>query len=104
MFLIFFVPYFLASEDSEVHIEKEPLEQYTVVRYSSNGQMHSDPVNVSVVLEDELVTTHNQLPEAFLVLFGFLYAFHIHIPKGLAKTFVFVQKTFAWHGRWETVS
>lgn len=64
----------------------------TVVHENAAAPIHYDPVRVSVVLENEVVTTHSQLPEAFLVLFGFMYALHLKYPKGLAKTFEFVQK------------
>ncbi|KAL0160135.1 hypothetical protein M9458_043863, partial [Cirrhinus mrigala] len=56
----------------------------TVVHENAAAPIHYDP--------NEMVTTHSQLPEAFLVLFGFMYALHLKYPKGLAKTFEFVQK------------
>ncbi|XP_048854451.1 uncharacterized protein LOC125722345 isoform X1 [Brienomyrus brachyistius] len=79
-------------DNPEVLTEDAPVSLLTVVHENAAAPIHYDPVRVSVVLENEVVTTHSQLPEAFLVLFGFMYALHLKYPKGLAKTFEFVQK------------
>lgn len=50
------------------------------------------PVKVCVVLEGEEVITLNNFPEAFLVLFGLIYALHLSYPKALSHTFEFIQK------------
>ncbi|KAJ0065777.1 hypothetical protein NL108_018283 [Boleophthalmus pectinirostris] len=47
---------------------------------------------VSVVLEGQEIITLENLPEAFLVMFGLMYTLHISYPKHLKLTFEFVQK------------
>ncbi|KAL6467571.1 hypothetical protein MHYP_G00232480 [Metynnis hypsauchen] len=52
-------------------------------------------VNVAVVLEEEVVM--DNLPDytnAFILLFGLLYALNIEYPKDLKYTFEVVQKVF----------
>ncbi|KAJ8353487.1 hypothetical protein SKAU_G00210540 [Synaphobranchus kaupii] len=79
-------------DDPEAHLVDTPVALLTVVRDNITDPIHYHPVNVSVVVEDEVVTSHSQLPDAFLVLFGLIYALHLNYPKGLTSTFEFVQK------------
>ena len=47
---------------------------------------------VSVVLEGEEVIKVANFPEAFLVMFGLIYALNLTYPKTMRLTFEFVQK------------
>lgn len=48
--------------------------------------------NISIVLEGEEVIKVGNFPEAFMVLFGLIYALHLTYPKAMKLTFEFVQK------------
>lgn len=50
------------------------------------------PVRVSVILEGDVIVNLSRLPDAFLVMFGLIYALHLSYPKGLSNTFEFTQK------------
>ncbi|KAJ8365114.1 hypothetical protein SKAU_G00139450 [Synaphobranchus kaupii] len=78
-------------DDPEAHLADTPVALLTVVRDNITDPIHYHPVNVSVVAEDEVVTSHSQLPDASF-LFGLIYALHLNYPRGLTSTFKFVQK------------
>ncbi|XP_041960991.1 uncharacterized protein LOC121719429 isoform X2 [Alosa sapidissima] len=54
--------------------------------------VHYQPVRVSVVIESDAVVSLPRLGEAFLVIFGLIYALHLSYPKALTNTFEFIQK------------
>ena len=53
---------------------------------------HYHPVKISIVLVSDVETHFCRLADAFLVMFGLIYALHLSYPKGLTNTFAFVQK------------
>ena len=57
---------------------------------SDHGLYH--PVRVSVVIESDAVVNLPKLADAFLVIFGLIYALHLSYPKALTNTFEFTQK------------
>ncbi|CAL9698688.1 unnamed protein product [Knipowitschia caucasica] len=95
------LPAFLREEISGVFITSEedaevPDLSTSPVAILSKVHFGDRPVNygnqVSVVLEGQEVVTLENFPEAFLVMFGLIYAFHISYPKQLKLTFELVQK------------
>ncbi|XP_034092037.1 uncharacterized protein LOC117559389 [Gymnodraco acuticeps] len=64
-----------------------------VLLTSDNGtsQVQYQPVTISVVIDD-IVVSLPRLADAFLVMFGLIYALHLSYPKGLTNTFEFTQK------------
>ncbi|CAB1320151.1 unnamed protein product [Coregonus sp. 'balchen'] len=54
----------------------------TIVGDNTENPVHYNPVKISVVLESEVVVTDlPRLPDAFLVMFGLIYALHLSYPK-----------------------
>lgn len=47
---------------------------------------------MSIVLEGQEVLTVGNFPDAFLLIFGLMYALHLSYPKPMDHTFEFVQK------------
>ncbi|XP_041699601.1 sterile alpha motif domain-containing protein 3-like [Coregonus clupeaformis] len=64
----------------------------TTVSDDATSPVHYHPVRVSVVLEGDVVVNLPRLADAFLVMFGLIYALHLSYPKGLTNTFEFTQK------------
>lgn len=64
----------------------------TVVSDNVSSPVHYNPVKVSVILEGDVVVNLPRLADAFLVMFGLIYALHLSYPKGLTNTFEFTQK------------
>ncbi|XP_045074312.1 uncharacterized protein LOC123487218 [Coregonus clupeaformis] len=64
----------------------------TTVSDDATSPVHYHPVRVSVVLEGDVVVSLPRLADAFLVMFGLIYALHLSYPKGLTNTFEFTQK------------
>lgn len=49
-------------------------------------------LKISVVIESDIVVSHPRFGDAFLVMFGQIYALHLSYPKALTNTFEFTQK------------
>ncbi|KAK0132028.1 hypothetical protein N1851_022644 [Merluccius polli] len=64
----------------------------TTVSGDATSPVHYHPVRVSVVLEGDVVVNLPTLADAFLVMFGLIYALHLSYPKGLTNMFEFTQK------------
>uniref|UniRef100_A0A3B4VIB3 PB1 domain-containing protein n=1 Tax=Seriola dumerili TaxID=41447 RepID=A0A3B4VIB3_SERDU len=64
----------------------------TTVSDNATSPVHYHPVKISVVLEGDVVVNLPRLADAFLVMFGLIYALHLSYPKGLINTFEFTQK------------
>lgn len=64
----------------------------TTVSDDASSPVQYHPVRVSVVLEGDVVVNLPRLADAFLVMFGLIYALHLSYPKGLTNTFEFTQK------------
>uniref|UniRef100_A0A8C4Z2R7 Uncharacterized protein n=1 Tax=Gadus morhua TaxID=8049 RepID=A0A8C4Z2R7_GADMO len=64
----------------------------TTVSDDATSPVHYHPVRVSVVLEGDVVVILPRLADAFLVIFGLIYALHLSYPEGLTNTFEFTQK------------
>ena len=64
----------------------------TTVSDDATSPVPYHPVRVSVVLEGDVVVSLPRLADAFLVIFGLIYALHLSYPEGLTNTFEFTQK------------
>lgn len=83
---------FLSQEDEdELDLSATPMALLSKVN-GGDGCPVTYRNKVSVVLEGQEIVTLANFPEAFLVMFGLLYALHISYPKKLKLTFEFVQK------------
>lgn len=64
----------------------------TVIDDHDTSPVHYQPVKVSVVIERDVVASLPRFGDAFLVMFGLIYALHLSYPKALTNTFEFTQK------------
>ncbi|XP_026100116.1 uncharacterized protein LOC113070979 [Carassius auratus] len=64
----------------------------TVIKDNDTSPVHFQPVKISVVIEIEIVGSLSRFADAFLVMFGLIYALHLNYPRGLTNTFEFIQK------------
>ena len=69
-----------------------------VISDNGTSQVQYQPVTISVVIENYIVVSLHRLADAFLVMFGLIYALHLSYPKGLTNTFEFTEG-FTWSGR-----
>ncbi|KAI7789727.1 hypothetical protein IRJ41_001288 [Triplophysa rosa] len=59
----------------------------TVVTDNDRSPVHFQPVKISVVIESEIVVNLSRFADAFLVMFGLIYALHLSYPRGLTEHF-----------------
>uniref|UniRef100_A0A3B3QPH9 Uncharacterized protein n=1 Tax=Paramormyrops kingsleyae TaxID=1676925 RepID=A0A3B3QPH9_9TELE len=65
----------------------------TVVLRALAVYLREDDPQTTVVVEDEFVLSNiPTFPEAFVLLFGLMYALHLDYPRKLIHTFTFIQK------------
>ncbi|KAI3364016.1 hypothetical protein L3Q82_010777 [Scortum barcoo] len=51
------------------------------------------PSEVNIILEGRVVTSSiHSWPDAFMYLFGLIYALHLNYPKSMLNTFLFIQQ------------
>ncbi|XP_033966395.1 uncharacterized protein [Pseudochaenichthys georgianus] len=80
------------TEESEPELGGVAVALLTVTSDNGTSQVHYQPVTISVVIENDIVVSLPRLADAFLVMFGLIYALHLSYPKGLTNTFEFTQK------------
>nr|XP_023656940.1 uncharacterized protein LOC111838322 [Paramormyrops kingsleyae] len=78
--------------EDEAEFGDAPVALLTVVRDNIQDLIHYNPETISIIQESNGVTNLCRLADAFLVLFGLIYALHLSYLKGLTNTFEFVQK------------
>lgn len=59
----------------------------TTISDNAMSPVHYNPVKITVILEGDLVTTLPRLPDAFMIMFGLIYALHLSYLQGLMNTF-----------------
>lgn len=86
------IDFLVLQGEDEVEITDTQLALLSVVP-DSIGSISFSPENISIVIEDEVVISElPRLADAFVVLFGLIYALHLDYPKKLTHTFTFIQK------------
>lgn len=83
---------FFIQDESEAELDGFPVGLLTVTCDQHTSPVHYNPVRISVIIESEPVASHTRLSDAFLVIFGLMYALHLSYPKALTNTFEFTQK------------
>lgn len=61
----------------------------THISNSDRGPIPYKPLKTSVIIEGDNVISLTRFADAFLVMFGLMYALHISYPTGLTGTFEF---------------
>ncbi|XP_072561790.1 uncharacterized protein [Paramormyrops kingsleyae] len=80
------------EESDEPDITGTPLALVMEVT-ENTGPVCFNPARTAVVVEDEFVLSNiPTFPEAFVLLFGLMYALHLDYPRKLIHTFTFIQK------------
>ncbi|RXN24230.1 sterile alpha motif domain-containing 3 [Labeo rohita] len=81
------------EDDSEEPDVDSSVALLTVVRELPDVAFQYNPEKISIILENEVVITNLQrLSDAFLLMFGLIYALDLSYPKEMANTFEFIQK------------
>uniref|UniRef100_A0A3B4YP65 Sterile alpha motif domain containing 3 n=1 Tax=Seriola lalandi dorsalis TaxID=1841481 RepID=A0A3B4YP65_SERLL len=83
---------FFQDDMDEPNLGDASVALLTTVCDNTTSPVHYHPVKISVILESDVVVNLPRLADAFLVMFGLIYALHLSYPKGLINTFEFTQK------------
>jgi len=83
---------FIQDEPDEPELDDVAVALLTVISDHDTSPVHYQPVKISVVIESDIVISLPRFGDAFLVMFGLIYALHLSYPKALTNTFEFVQK------------
>lgn len=63
----------------------------SVISDHETKTIHYHPERIFVIIEGDVVVSLSRLGDAFLAVFGLMYAFHLSYPKALTNTFEFTQ-------------
>ncbi|KAF7640730.1 hypothetical protein LDENG_00019710, partial [Lucifuga dentata] len=64
----------------------------TTVSENTTGPIDFSPASIAIVVEDDIVVSDlHEMADAFVLLFGLMYALHLDYPKKLIHTFTFTQ-------------
>ncbi|KAG7517502.1 hypothetical protein JOB18_009424 [Solea senegalensis] len=80
------------DESDEPELDGVAVALLTVISDHDTSPVHYQPVKISVVIEGDVVVSLPRFSDAFLVMFGLIYALHLSYPKALTNTFEFTQK------------
>uniref|UniRef100_A0A672NLC4 Uncharacterized protein n=1 Tax=Sinocyclocheilus grahami TaxID=75366 RepID=A0A672NLC4_SINGR len=70
-----------------------PVALVMVVNRGTACPVHFNPASTAIVVEDDVVMSDiPRFADAFVLLFGLIYALHLDYPKKLSLTFSFIQK------------
>ena len=85
---------FFQDESDEPELDGVAVGLLTVIDDHATVQrpVHYHPVRISVIIENDAVFSLPKIADAFLVIFGLIYALHLSYPKKLSNTFEFTQK------------
>ncbi|XP_035990328.1 uncharacterized protein LOC118562181 [Fundulus heteroclitus] len=82
-----------SEESEEPDIGNTPIGILTEIRGRSASPLHFSPISTAIVVEDEFVMRDiTTFADAYVLLFGLVYALHLDYPKKLVGTFTFIQK------------
>lgn len=83
----------IQDESDELELDGVEVALFTVISdHDTTSPVHYQPVKISVVIVSDAVFSLPRFGEAFLVMFGLIYALHLSYPKGLTNTLEFTQK------------
>lgn len=82
----------LFIQDEPGELQDVAVALVTVINDHDSSPVHYQPVKVSVIIESDIVVSLSRFGDAFLVMFGLIYALHLSYPKALTNTFEFAQK------------
>lgn len=84
---------FQTEELDEPDIADSAVALVSMVNGESSSTVQFDPAGIAIVLEGDIVLRDiSRLADAFLLMFGLIYALHLNYPKELTHTFNFIQK------------
>lgn len=85
-----FLSVFQMEESDEPDVAEASVALLTVVNSEDSNQVNL--ASYAIVLESDIVASDlPTLVDAFVMLFGLMYALHLSYPKGLTHTFDFIQ-------------
>lgn len=65
----------------------------SMVNGDSRSTVQFDPAGITIVLEGDIILRDiSKMSDAFLLIFGMIYALHLDYTKELTHTFNFIQK------------
>ncbi|XP_036449570.1 uncharacterized protein LOC118823835 [Colossoma macropomum] len=83
----------LTEQEDEPDIADLAVALLSVVNEDPSSLVQFSPVRIAIVLEGDIVLNEGpNLADAFLMMFGLMYALHLDYPKELTHTFNFIQK------------
>ena len=82
----------IQDESDELELDGVAVALLTVISDNDTRPVHHHPVRISVIIESDAVVSLPRLSDAFLVIFGLIYALHLSYPKALTNTFEFTEK------------
>lgn len=83
----------IQDESDELELDGVEVALFTVISdHDTTSPVHYQPVKISVVIVSDAVFSLPRFGEAFLVMFGLIYALHLSYPKALTNTLEFTQK------------
>ena len=86
---------FIQGESDEPELESVAVGLLTVIisdHATVQSPVHYHSVSISVIIESDAMVSLPRLGDAFLVIFGLIYALHLSYLKALTNTFEFTQK------------
>ncbi|KAF7645401.1 hypothetical protein LDENG_00205070 [Lucifuga dentata] len=80
------------DELDEPDIANTAVALLTTVSENTTGPIDFSPASIAIVVEDDIVVSDlHEMADAFVLLFGLMYALHLDYPKKLMHTFTFTQ-------------
>ncbi|XP_076730410.1 uncharacterized protein LOC112435997 [Maylandia zebra] len=87
------------DESDELELDGVEVALFTVISdHDTTSPVHYQPVKISVVIESDAVFSLPRFGEAFLVMFGLIYA--PQLPQSPDQHFRIYSKDFTWSRKW----
>ncbi|KAA8586178.1 hypothetical protein FQN60_007747 [Etheostoma spectabile] len=84
--------FFRTCTSDELELDGVAVSLLTLISDLDTSPVHYHPMRISVIIESDAVVSLPRLGNAFLVIFGLIYALHLSYPKALTNTYEFTQK------------